>query len=217
LFRRIDVMRKLVPLCLVTLAMTVSACGDDEGAIVPTDTPDGSAETTTKEDSGPGEATTETTSSEEATSTAAATDAGEESSTAVVVDAGGDGSTEPPTEVDAGGLDSGVTSEPTTDGGPVAEVDAGDGGGPVELTPCEAACARAEEVSGCTDFSTCATDLCGMYDASENCDAEVDAYLACVAENAEQSDFTCTDDKPTHSGAECDDPYLYDWLTCLAQ
>jgi hypothetical protein len=64
-------MRKLVPLCLVTLAMTVSACGDDEGAVVPVDQPDGSADSTAKEDAGPDETSSAPSSSVGETSMAA--------------------------------------------------------------------------------------------------------------------------------------------------
>lgn len=201
--------------------MSVTACGDDEGAIVPSDMPDGAAQSTAEEDAGPGDTTAEDTSEEDVTS-APTDDAGDEQSSAPVsVDAGGDAGDDEPTDVDAGSADSGVTSEPSTDGGAVTEGDGGvvtegDGGGGGEATPCESACAAAA-LAGCEDNSTCEADICSIRDVSASCVEEADAYLACIGELSEGDDFTCTDNKPAYTSTECDDPYFYAWVACLSQ
>lgn len=198
--------------------MSVTACGDDEGAIVPSDMPDGAAQSTAEEDAGPGDTTAEDTSEEDVTS-APTVDAGDEQSSAPVsVDAGGDAGDDEPTDVDAGSADSGVTSEPSTDGGAVTEGDGGvvtegDGGGGGELTPCESACALAADLS--CDNECGAANVCGMYDVSPYCDAEVDAYLTCIAENATAEDFTCNQyGDPSYGGTDCDDIFL-EWYACI--
>jgi hypothetical protein len=114
-------------------------------------------------------------------------------------------------------MDAGMSSDVTGDGGPVVEMDGGSDSGPVvELTPCQAACAAASE-EGCEDNSTCEADLCSIRDFSANCEAEADAYLACIAATATEADFECNvEDKPAYTSTDCDDPYLYAWEDCFA-
>src|SRR5690606_38804676 len=145
-------MKKLVPLCLATLAMTAAACSDDDGAVVPVDTPDGSVQTT--------EAPADSTQVSDSTAPASS-DAGNEdtSSAPSVIDAGGDESS----DVDAGSeLDSGISSGDVGDSGPTTQGDAGDGGA-VWSAQCVSACAAAA-TAGCEDNAQCELDLCeSMY------------------------------------------------------
>lgn len=200
-------MRKLVPYCLVTLAMTVSACGDDEGAVV-IGTPDAAGGATDA-----GEASTEVTS--DSTAAPLPTLGDQSSSAPVATDAGTDSGSDSTFEPDAGSEpDSGVSSETTIDGGPATEGDGGEttDGGPVELTPCESACAAAAS-AGCEDNSQCKVEYCDAIYGAENCISEGDAYLTCVG-NAAPTDFICDEiDQPAYTSGACDEE-IYAWFYC---
>lgn len=200
-------MKKLVPLCLATLAMTTAACSDDDGAVVPPDAPDGSVQTT--------ETPASSSPADTSTSAPVASDAGGESSSAPsVTDAGGEDTA---VDVDGGSEpDSGLSSGDVGDGGSTPQADAGDGG-PTWSAECLSACTAAV-AAGCEDNSLCEEELCElMYYYGPACIAEADAYLACIGETAAADEFECSaDDRPQYVGVDCNDPF-YGWLDCMSQ
>jgi hypothetical protein len=219
-------MRKVIGLSLVSLAMVLSACGDDDSDNDTTseDQDSGGGTTSEDKDSGGGGPTetepteTETDSGGPTAPTTSSPDAGSETGgvdAGTTVEAGDSGSTE---ATDAGTTPSG---DAATDSGTAPESDAmtstesgGDAGGDAGQDACLAACAAAA-AKDCGDNSTCETDLCGIRDVSADCSTQADAYLACIGESDPDADFTCDGDKASYTGMGCQDPYFNDWLACV--
>lgn len=206
-------MRKTFGICVAaSLALWLGGCGDDEGACVGTcEEVDAGTSGSTSSGTTSGGGTT----SSGTTSSSSVTDAG---STSVDSDAATIETDAAVTDTPDGSSDESTSEPAPTDGG--VEGDAGDAGADGDAgdelllsAECAAACATALEV-GCSDQASCQFSVCGIeLDSPPGCEAEVAAYLECVADADPETEFECEDDAPMYNGNGCDDALLA-WIDC---